>query len=172
MSMAEDIFQDIKNSIDELEKLPNVIEKNDSIKQALLEIQVQLSDCVVDMRDNLEIVEGYYEYNETLKKPQYIISMSPRMEKELIGRIKNDPMFKVHNELIANDKSFPDTIKTHIGGILSTLIFSYIKDGFIKGPESEKDTQTPNSSLECCVKGNNTYRIDLSDDCKPLYIDY
>ena len=139
MSFTQDILKNLKERIADLEKFPEDIEKNDKIKQSLLEIQVQLTDCIVDINDNFEIVDACYKYNEEEKKPQYIISMTKLMEDRLLERVKDNPAFKVDNELIAEDKNYPDTFRNHVAGILSTLIFNFINEDGVDKAEKKLD---------------------------------
>lgn len=149
MSFTQDVLESIKKCIADLEQFPEDVEKNDDIKKYLLEVQTQLTDCVVEMKNNFEIVDACYMYNKEEMKPQYIISMTEVMEKRLLDRIKDNPVFKTNNDLIKEDKSYPDTFRHHVAGALSTLIFNFINDdGVVK---AEKDIDNSMKILDKIV---------------------
>lgn len=135
------IIESIESSLNELKEFPRDILKNANIMANLLEVQTKLTDCVVEMGDNFEIVDGSYRYDEEEKKPTYRITMTGCMEKRLLERIKGDPKFKVDNDLIAEDENYPDTYRDHIAGILSTLIFNFIVDDGVEQAKQEVEKE-------------------------------
>lgn len=162
MSFTQDVLESIKKCIADLEQFPEDVEKNDDIKKYLLEVQTQLTDCVVEMKNNFEIVDACYKYNKEEMKPQYIISMTEVMEKRLLDRIKDNPAFKTNNDLIKEDKLYPDTFRNHVAGTLSTLIFNFINDdGVVK---AEKDIDNSMKILDKIVN-----KMPESPSC-PEYI--
>ena len=136
MGISKDLIKDIKRHIDELESYSDQLEKNYELKEMLLEAEVKLNDCVAEMKmkNALEIVDACYNYNRETRQPEYIITMSEHMEKQLLERIKNNPDFKANNDLIEEDEEYPESFRNHVAGILSTLIFN-----FIMGEEKSKD---------------------------------
>lgn len=122
------LLLDIKNLISELEEFTaEDMKKSQITKESLLEVCTKLTDCIVDIKNNFQIVEAHYKYNEEDKKPEYIISMTERMEKQLLERIKDIPDYKSYVDDIKNDKDYPDTFRNHVASVLTHVIFNFIE---------------------------------------------